>query len=246
MWLNHVPLFLHVPCDFFPEFYPFGKTATSPSLYRMALYRGRHSPNSPATEYEGFVISLGCVCNFLIRGLQVSFSGAHNLTPSGVCLQHCSLSGAAAASQLLSFNLSGLLASKVCQLKYPKSEETETDPLHSTLPHKLNCCMHATLFSLLPRGWAGSCMLSPHHTELCQPLHYFRLSSVTASYPCSHLLSVAPRHPNYAGFISTLSQMRQTSSLGSLQKLKHWIYIPHFTLLLLPVRGYKLGVFWWS
>lgn len=80
--------------------------------------------------------------------------------------------------------------------------------------------MYATLSSLLPKGWAGSWVLSPHHTELCQPLHYFRLSIVTTSFLCSHLLSVALKYPNNAVFISTPSQMRQNSFLGSLLKVE--------------------------
>lgn len=65
--------------------------------------------------------------------------------------------------------------------------------------------------STLPSSQRRSCELGAFSLSFWAmwPLHLFRLSGVTASCSCSPLLSMAPRHSNYASSISAPSQVRQ-------------------------------------
>ena len=100
------------------ELYAFEKLATPPILYGRALYRERFSPISlvrdwrPLKPFWGDAASLGCVYDFLLRGLPVSFSEVHSLVFLLCCLQCCRFSGVALANQptLLFLGIQGMLA----------------------------------------------------------------------------------------------------------------------------------------
>lgn len=155
----------------------------------------------PMKPFLGDVTSM---CNFLTRGLLVSFSGAHNLLHS----LYFKISSAASANHS-ALHYSQWLPDIYSMLAHiPKSVETETSPLGSP-PKKLTCriYIYSTLFPSSQGREAVSWVPSPYHTEPCWPSHHFRLSGVTASCPCSPLLSGASQVPNYA--ISAPSQVGQ-------------------------------------
>ena len=116
--------------------------------------------------------SLGCACNFLIRVCQFLFQES---MVSCFLLYHPVLLQSFwchSSKPPTLFNLSGLLASKVCQFKHPKTSGKETNPLaRPPLTPKLDCCIYmlCSFLSYLKNKLGIGCLLpiAVSHVSFC-------------------------------------------------------------------------------